>query len=234
MNLQTAPEDFRDSLYGVYQRPNAKLLVLHDQEINQSGFFLTKKDALRVGFQESADWTEHETNFSGQNTSGYRSNKGRFIILRRTPRMMFRKYENKEWEFIGRWNHRTYDPALMTIKTRYLLYIVNQQHQLLHQHPLCFTTTGSLSGSFGDHYTQFRAEMCRSFGMTRGERFFALSVLSMKLEPRLRGKKRKSWVSSVVDHQVPQPWEQSFIGHDNELRNKLMSEFNSHADFSFI
>lgn len=121
----------------------------------------------------------------------------------------------------------------MVLKTRYLVFLVDGQNQLLHDIPLQFTAKGSVCGSFGEHYKLFRREMNQAFGQQRGDRFFALAVFAVNLQPELKGSDKKSWVCSVIEHGVPTAanWRSYFVGYDAVTKEKVLADFDAYADF---
>jgi hypothetical protein len=74
----------------------------------------------------------------------------------------------------------------------------------MHESPLMLTTKGSFCGSFGETVRNFHSEMSKAYGAAtgakkpRGDRFMALSVLAVRVQPELKGKEKKSWVCSVA------------------------------------
>ncbi|WP_262562819.1 DUF5895 domain-containing protein [Acaryochloris sp. CCMEE 5410] len=67
-------------------------------------------------------------------------------------------FSRKDRAFLGAFDRDSYNPEEVILKTRYLVYLVSRQKQLLHQSPLQFTAKGSLCGSFGEHYNQFHSK----------------------------------------------------------------------------
>ncbi|MGG6268990.1 DUF5895 domain-containing protein [Leptolyngbya sp. AN03gr2] len=215
--------------------------MLNHQSSEQSGFFLTQENAEAVSFADPAgEWLSHTTSFaSGTIVEGYRSLTARFLILRKSPLLMF---DREEENFISVFNSQCYNRDTMLLKTRYLVYLVNKQKQPLHQTPLMFTTKATFCGSFGDSYRNFRREMNQAYTQAtgakkaRGERFFALSVFAVQVQPELKGKKLKSWVCSIAQYGQPtvQNWKNFFVGYNTELKDKLLSEFEQWEGFGQI
>ncbi|KAM3090900.1 DUF5895 domain-containing protein [Phormidesmis sp. 146-12] len=213
------------------------LQMLNQSDPNQAGFFLLE-NAEEVGFADpTGEWTSHTTRFSsGSTAEGYRSLTAQFLILRRSPLMMF---EKESGNFIGVYSQQDYNRDAMILKTRYLVYLVNQQKQLLHQSPLLFTTKTTFCSSFGEATGTFRREMSKAYAQATGakkarsDRFLALSIFAVQVQPELKGKKAKSWVCSVADYGKPiaQNWQNFFVGYDETLKEKILSEFEEWADF---
>lgn len=215
--------------------------MLNHQSAERSGFFITQENAEAVSFADSnGEWLSHTTTFaSGASVEGYRSLTARFLILRKTPLLMF---DREEENFISVFNAQCYNRDTMLLKTRYLVYLVNKQKQPLHETPLMFTTKATFCGSFGDSYRSFRREMNQAYTQAtgtqkaRGERFFALSVLAVQVQPELKGKKLKSWVCSIAQYGQPtaQNWKNFFVGYNTELKDKLLTEFEQWEGFGQI
>ncbi|BAU15927.1 hypothetical protein LEP3755_64930 (plasmid) [Leptolyngbya sp. NIES-3755] len=217
------------------------LQMLNHQSSERSGFFITQENADAVSFADPAgEWLSHTTTFaSGTIVEGYRSLTARFLILRKSPLLMF---DREEENFISVFNSQCYNRDTMLLKTRYLVYLVNKQKQLLHHTPLLFTTKSTFCGSFGDSYRNFRREMSQAYTQAtgaqkaRGERFLALSVFAVQVQPELKGKKLKSWVCSIAHHGQPtaQNWQNFFVGYNKELKDKLLTEFEQWEGFGRI
>lgn len=214
------------------------LQMLNFQNPDQAGFFITQENAEAIGFADPAgEWLSHTTTFSsGTTAEGYRSLVARFLILRKSPLLMFERDEEK---FIGVFNQQNYNRDTMLLKARYLVYLVNKKKQPLHEAPLLFTTKATFCGSFGESYKQFRRDMSQAYTQatgaqkTRGERFLALSIFAVQVQPELKGKKAKSWVCSITTYGKPttQNWKNFFVGYNVELKDKLLAEFEQWEGF---
>lgn len=217
------------------------LQMLNHQSAERSGFFITQENAEAVSFADpTGEWLSHTNTFaSGTSVEGYRSLTARFLILRKTPVLMF---DREEESFISVFNPQCYNRDTMLLKTRHLIYMVNKQKQLLHETPLMLTTKATFCSSFGDSYRSFRREMNQAYMQAtgakkaRGERFFALSVFAVQVQPELKGKKLKSWVCSIAHYGQPtvQNWKNFFVGYNAELKDKLLSEFEQWKGFGQI
>jgi Family of unknown function (DUF5895) len=222
-------EDRRESL--------PYLQMLNAQAPDQSGFFITAENVEAVGFVPNEEWVPHKATFqSGVKAEGYRSLTARFLILRRSKLMMF---DRDGGECIGIYRKSQYDRATMILKNRYLVYIVGKDKQPLHSTPLVLTAKGAFCGSFGEVVDKFRVEMSKAYGVAmgarkpRGDRFMALSVLAVRVQPELKGTAKKSWVCSVAEHCVPtvENWRSLFVGYQPELKERLLAEFEQWENF---
>lgn len=223
--------EFSGDEYASEYTPLPYLQLLNDQDPERSGFFISAENVEAAKFQAADEWQPYEARFkTGATVVGFRSLTARLVVLRRSPLLMFNRHND---ELVGAFDRKQYNKDEMILKARYLIYLVSKQKQLLHKTPLQFTTKGSVCGSFGEHYNAFREEMSRAFGKPRGDRFFALSVFAVALQPELKGKKEKSWVCSITRHGIPTAdnWTGFFLGGNSTIKTKLLAEFEAHADF---
>jgi Family of unknown function (DUF5895) len=213
------------------------LQMLNQQDPSKAGFFITIENAEAVEFQPRGPWEKHTTTFqSGETAEGYRSLTVRMLVLRKSDLMMF---DRDNGDYIGLYQKAGYDRNKMVLKTRYLVYLLDGANQLLHEQPLLFTTKGAMCGDFGEVYQKFRRAMSRSFGQARGthkprgDKFLALSVLAMTVEPKLKGAEKKSWVCSIaaVNHPTPETWLDAFVGYDAVTKRKVDAAFEEWVGF---
>lgn len=240
---RTAPalrDEFDSTLFEAGRESQAYLQMLNHQDPNQSGFFITLDNMEAVGFQPNEEWSHHRETFqSGETAEGYRSLTARFLILRKSKLLMFDRDSGK---FLGVFQKARYDRNNMVLKTRYLVYLLSKNKQLLHHSPLLFTAKGSFNGSFGEVVRKFQSEMSKAYGMDtgarkpRGDRFMALSTLAVRVQPELKGDKKKSWACSVESYGIPtaENWKSYFVGYTEVLKEKLLAEFEEWATFGTI
>jgi hypothetical protein len=190
-----------------------------------------------VNFTPNEEWTPHTTTFqNGATVEGYRSLVARFLILHKSKLMMF---DRDSGEFIGVYRKSQYDRSTMILKTRYLVYLISKDKRLLHETLLLLTAKGAFCGSFGETVEQFRIDMSKAYGAatgakkSRGDRFMALSILAVRVQPELKGQTKKSWVCSVADYGAPtlENWKFFFIGYRPELKEQILTQFDEWADF---
>ncbi len=232
-----APNEFDSKEFEAGRESLPYLQMLNHQDSSQAGFFITSDNMEAVGFTPTDEWTLHSTTFqNGQTVEGFRSLVARFLILRKSKLLIF---DRESGEFLSEYKKSLYDRAAMVLKVRYLVYLVNQQKQLLHETPLLFTTKGSVCGSFGDAVKDFHNDMSKAYGAAtgakkpRGERFMALSVLAVRVQPELKGDKKKSWVCSVASYGSPtsENWRSYFVGYDEAVKAKILAEVDESKDF---
>lgn len=213
------------------------LQLLNYQDPNQSGFFITSENAEAVNFTPTPEWLPHIATFqNGSSVEGYRSLLARFLILHSSPLLMF---ERESGEFIGTYRKSRYQRSSMVLKRRYLVFLISQDKRLLHSSPLLLTAKGAFCGSFGQTVEQFRQDMSKAYSAAtgakqpRGERFMALSILAVRLQPQLKGQAKQSWVCSVSEYGVPtvENWQAFFIGYRAELKQQVLNQYDEWADF---
>ncbi|MBF2050785.1 MAG: hypothetical protein IGS54_26060 [Elainella sp. C42_A2020_010] len=246
----TAPlpqrDEFDSQAFEAQRESLPYLQLLNAQDPDQSGFFITTENMELVNFTPTEEWTPHTATFqNGTIAEGYRSLLARFLILHKSKLMMFdgspnrAEHDRDTNEFIGVYRKSQYERSTMILKTRYLVYVISKDKRLLHDSPLLLTAKGSFSGSFGETVEQFRNDMSKAYGAAtgakkpRGDRFMALSILAVRVQPELKGQSKKSWVCSVADYGVPtiENWKSFFIGYRPELKERILTQFDEWADF---
>lgn len=215
--------------------------VLNSADEAASGFFVTRDNAKLAGFTPNAEWTEFTATFQPNKNKpggkatvtkipGWRSTTARFLVLKKSPLEMF---DRKSGGYLGVFKKGAYDRSTMLLKMRYLVFLVGRHKELLNKEPFIFTTKGSFCGSFGDAYRQFQDEMSQAFTATignprpRGDRFLALSVFGVNVQPELKGSDQKAWVSSIASfgHPTAQNWKGFFVGY-GPLEDRILKVFD--------
>jgi hypothetical protein len=148
-------------------------------------------------------------------------------------------FERESGDFIGEYRKSHYDRTTMVLKTRYLVFVVGKNKQLLHESPLLLTTKGSFCGSFGAVVRAFHSAMSQAYGVAtgvkkpRGDRFLALSILAVRVQPELKGTMKKSWVCSVSSYGIPtvENWKSYFVGYSPNHKEKVLTLFEEWSDF---
>jgi hypothetical protein len=219
--------------------------LLNQQDVSKAGFFITIENAEAVQFQPSAEWQKHTTTFqNGDTAKGYRCLSARLLVLRRSPLLMFDGLRptvghRDSGDYLGLYQKAGYDRNVMVLKTRYLVFLLDEQHQPLHEQPLLLTAKGSFCGDLGDVYQKFRREMSRAFGQARnthkprGDKFMALSVMALTLKPELKGREKRSWVCGIdtVNHPTAEDWMAHFVGYDDRVKAQVYRSFEEWVDF---
>jgi hypothetical protein len=184
------------------------LQLLNHQDPDQSGFFITSENAAAVHFTPAPEWLSHTATFqNGLSVEGYRKTQ--------------------------------YERSSMILKRRYLVFLISQDKRLLHSSPLLLTAKGAFCGSFGQTVEQFYQNMSKAYSAAtgakqpRGERFMALAILAVRLQPQLKGQAKQSWVCAVAEYGVPsvENWQAFFIGYRTELKQQVLVQYDEWVGF---
>lgn len=233
-------DEFDSAAYANQRQALPYLQLLNQQDPDQSSFFITSENAAAVNFTPTSDWLPHTATFqNGTTAEGYRSLLARFLILHQSPLLMFGR---ESGEFIGRYRKAQYKRSSMMLKRRYLVYLVSQDKRLLHELPLLLTAKGAFCGNFGQTVEQFRTAMSSAYGVAtgvkqpRGERFMALAILAMRVQPQLKGQAKQSWVCAVAEYGVPtvKNWRSFFIGYRAELKQQVLAQYDEWVGFGSL
>jgi hypothetical protein len=218
---------------------DGKQTVPYIQMLNSSrqagayGFFIPTKCAEQVGFVPCKPWDSHTQTFrTGNVVEGYKSIYANILILHSSRLMMYNRGGKKK--FIGFYDKDVYSKDTMLLKRRFMIYLVDENNQLMHNSPLQFTTSGSFSGSFGEALQDFQNRMddvyssIHSTDQRRGDRFMSMAVFKVKVEPFLKGDVDKSWVCNASEYTIPTPttWQKLFVGYDETTANHVSNDFD--------
>lgn len=205
------------------------LQVLNHQMAERTGLFISVENSISVGFRPTDEWSRFEAQFQSGTVDGFRSTVGRFLIVRKGPLLMFSRANQ---EYLGVYDRGVYDRGLHVLKTRYLVYLVSKQKQLLHDMPLQFTVKGSFCGDFGQSQNNFRGQMNMAFGQPRNDRFHALCIFAVKLKPVQKGQDQRSWVCSIDCYGIPTKdnWRNYFVG-GTAIQDKILAEYQAYEGF---
>jgi hypothetical protein len=233
-------DEFDSAAYANHRQALPYLQLLNQQDLDQAGFFITSDNAAAVTFMPTSDWLPHTATFqNGTTAQGYRSLLARFLILHQSPLLMFGR---ESGEFIGPYRKAGYERSSMILKRRYLVFLISQDKRLLHSSPLLLTAKGAFCGSFGQTVEQFRTAMSSAYGAAtgvqqpRGERFMALAILAVRVQPQLKGQAKQSWVCAVSEYGVPtvENWQSFFIGYRAELKQQVLAQYDEWVGFGSL
>lgn len=224
--------------------------VLHNEDPDKAGFFLTSDNVETSGIRIPSNWRTHKARFkSGEtnratgkfeaNTSeGVIFNQARMLVLRSGELAMYSKRIGSTPEsYLGRFDYATYQEQKsgLVLKTKYLIYLLSENNQLLHESPLQFNTKGVFSATFSEHLKAFHSELQKCYGKQRGDKFLINGVFAVSTTSELRGQAPDTaFVTTVNSHDVPTKdnWKQDyFVGYDPVMREKLLQEHESFSNF---
>ncbi len=207
--------------------------VLNHQDPQKAGFFLSTGNAQLAEFVPDTNWRPYNAQFaSGESVAGFLCHSAQFLILQRSPLKMY----DRSGEYLGLFERQHYNQfkEQIYLRSRYYLFVVNQDRKLCHTHPLTLTTKGVFGASFGTHLNQFWAEMDQAYGKPRNHRFHALCLFSPRINLELKGEVEKIWVTTVCSHTVPTPdtWRDLFVGFHPQVRDVVLKAYDTLAQFS--
>ena len=205
--------------------------ILNKEDPTKAGFFLSADNAQAVNFSPNESWTISSATFrNGETADGFVCASPRLLIVRRSPLLVFNRDDGA---YIGTFDRSTYDAGTQMVKVRYLLFIVGEDDELLHDYPLQLTTKGIFSQSFGAAYDKFKQDFDRAINKRYGQRFHCQCIFNPTVEPELRGDKEKSWVCIVQGYVAPttETARSLFVGDKPEIKQKLESAFDEYKDF---
>ncbi|OWY67884.1 hypothetical protein B7486_28965 [cyanobacterium TDX16] len=218
----TVTEDGFDNLIAKYESSqyDGKITdfpicqVLNDKSPASVGMFVKAKNLPQIGWRGSEATYEH-TFSSGATELGVLLQSPRMHILRTSPRCIeLRKtgeiianYENiegrKKYEELGN---------LATLRTFYLIYLVDESSNNLHDLPLLLSIKGVAAVRFGEAYRQFKRQLEIAYANRRktqykpkDERFHVTGIFNPTFKPSLEPPdgEQKSWVAIPGSNSVP-------------------------------
>lgn len=214
--------------------------VINDKHKDNCGFFITVDNLGAADWQLAAEQQYHTTIWqTGEEAQGLLIQSPRLLILAQSPLMMF---ERSTRQSLGVFNIDYYRNARATtlLKTKYLVYFVDQDNQLRHQLPMQLTLKGANGASFGEHLRSFRSELEAAFALAcdrpkqrRSDKFHALGVFCARTEPQLKGEGQESaWICATTSHEKPsaENFLSYFVGF-TPLKHKILSEVEQNTNF---
>lgn len=196
------------------------------------GLFILENEAKKVNFKPAAGWQEYEKYF-GSNTEaskGYVCRTPRLLIVRSGPLSMY----SREGEYLGVYDKEVKESLNPILKTRYLVYVLDEENKPLHTDPITFTAKGAFGGSFGSAYKQYKSDVEALLNQRRTGEFWAYCVFQFEIKPAQKGKPPSTaWVSSVQGYTKPSNdnFESLFVGLNPELKTQIKAVYDSNVNF---
>jgi Family of unknown function (DUF5895) len=205
--------------------PWVQLITPKDKKL-PFGLFLKKDCAEAVNFQLSEDWQPFTATFeSGEaevEDEGYLTQILRLCVIRQTTLEGYGKNQWGKFEWLG----AMYDQGQLTDiglrvrnggqdfyqATRYLVFCLNRQYQLLQDAPLQLKAKGAFGASLGVELREFQSELSKAFfqaAKAAGKRFTgelnqeALSLGIFQAKMGLRRSEHGAYVCYLSDLIVP-------------------------------
>lgn len=179
--------------------------ILNDRSSDVAGLFV-KEEAMKLsGFSEAPNF-EH-TFQSGAKEKGWRSNSPRMHVISQSSRFVQRR-DTKE--IIANYESRNGQELYRelgengALRTFYLIYLVNEKNELLHQVPLVLSIYGVAAVRFGKAWQRFKMQMEVNYNLAMNEsykplneRFHVLTIFQPTFVPSLEppDAPKKSWVA---------------------------------------
>ncbi len=215
--------------------------VLNEKSTSDSGFFITTDNLATADWQLPQNQQFHQQTWhSGEKTMGLLIHHPRLIILAQSPMLMFERSSGLN---LGVYNAERYrqSKASIVLKTKYLVYFVDENNQLRHQLPMQLTMKGAAGASFGEHLIKFRLELEKAFAVAHHQQikrksaeFHAMGIFCIQTEPQIKGEGKKAgWVCSTVNHEQPtqENYCSYFVGFTT-LKDRLLTEVEQYAKFA--
>lgn len=213
--------------------------ILNDKRKSDCGFFITVENLAAADWQLPDNGQFHTATWgNGEESEGLLIQHPRLIILAQSPLLMFERSTGLnlgvyEGEFYRR------AKADVVLKTKYLVYFVDDFNQPRHSVPMQLTMKGAAGASFGEHLRRFKLELEKAFAVAHNQpvkrksaKFHAMGVFSIQTEPQQRGDDQKAWVCTTVSHEQPTQnnWLNYFVGFTS-LKQRLWQDMDTYADF---
>lgn len=225
------------------------LQVLHSEDPEKSGFFITLENCGQAEITIPDSWQLFKARFKSGETDrttgkfipgtaeGYLFSSAKMLVIRQGELAMFSKRSGNNSEtYLGKYDYPTYQSQKnnLVLKTRYLIYLLGDLGELLHQSPIQFTAKGVFGATFSEHLRAFQSELQKAYGKQRGEKFLINGVFAAKTASELRGTPPDTaWVTVVESHQTPtkENWKDLFVGYDESIREKLLGDYEAFSNF---
>jgi len=216
----------------------AHIQVLNDKSIDNAGLFITQENADATGFEPSPSWMSHSHTFeSGAVATGYRCITPRMVVVRQGPLLMGFSEGKPNTRL---YNGDTYDKDTMSASRKFLLFLVDDDNQPMHRVPLQFTAKGTFSKGFSEAYKAMQTTANSAFGQltksykSRGDKFFAMCVLSLSLNVANKGVAPKSkWCANIESSGkiTATNFSEFWVGQDTATKELVQSTYDSTEGF---
>lgn len=216
--------------------------VINEKRKSDCGFFITVDNMSAADWILATDQQYHTATWgNGEETQGLLIQNPRLIILLQSPLLMFERSTGLN---LGAYESNYYrrNKSTVVLKTKYLVYFVDEQNQPRHTIPMQLTMKGAAGASFGEHLIQFRLELEKAFALAhkkavqrKNSRFHVMGVFCIQTEPQLRGDEQKAWVCATSGHEQPtqENWLNYFVGF-TDLKERLFTEMEMYSSFGQV
>jgi len=219
--------------------------VLPGQNAPDLGFFISKVNAERAGFRPGKRWIEHVFRMqNGNSESGYLCSAPKISIVHFTPLMMFFRDSGYFAQLFNTDVYRAPENAgKFFLRTRFLLYFLDEDNTLLSEEPIAYSATKSFGSVFGQKLSQYRKEVKAFMQKEENDpklnpnRFVhALWTWQLVLTGTLKGNENKAWACDIERYtQISQEnYDFLFLGNNEKLASvvkKIKSAYDDNLDF---
>lgn len=215
------------------------------------GLAIKLDNANAVGFQPDDNWQQMEHEFSSGVETVYMTTTPRLVVVRRGPlSVKDRETGVKLGTLKDNYDAFLADKLKFKTFTRYLIYLVGEDKNFLHESPLQLTVNGAAGASFSKAYCEYQqgrvtggflAELEKAYAGYRkqpltpkGALFHAHGIFSPIINCEERGiEPNIVLVASTVDYKHPTvaTLTQYLIGSDSQESQIICKTFEEHKDF---
>jgi Family of unknown function (DUF5895) len=193
-------------------------ILLNDKSPSDCGIFIKQSAVIKAGWKVlPTKWHEHIFG-TGEAENGLLFKEVNLVIINTSPRFVEARarVENKT-SIIGtldnpviqaQWSN---DKSLYTLRTIYLVLMLDKDGQPLHEVPIALSVKGVGAADLGSKYESFKTDLEKSFAVATGavytvksDKFHSLGVFTPTFAPELVGKEQKSWVATVKSYKSPE------------------------------
>lgn len=225
------------------------LQVLNNEDPEKSGLFISQQNAETAAIAIPKHWQPFKARFKSGTTDratgrflpgvqeGYLFTSARILVVRVGPLSMYTKRTAQAGEtYLGIYDRETYleQRDSLALKTKHLVYLLSSKNELLHDTPMQFTARGVFGATFAQHLREFQTELQTAYGKQRGAKFLINGIFAFETTSEVRGTPpNTAWVTVVANHAKPakENWRELFVGYNDQLREKLLQDYESFADF---
>jgi hypothetical protein len=215
------------------------------------GLAIKLDNANAVGFQPDDNWQQMEHEFSSGVETVYLTTTPRLVVVRRGPlSVKDRETGVKLGTLKDNYDAFLADKLKFKTFTRYLIYLVGEDKNFLHESPLQLTVNGAAGASFSKAYCEYQqgrvtggflAELEKAYAGYRkqpltpkGSLFHAHGIFSPIINCEERGiEPNIVLVASTVDYKHPTVATliQYLIASDSKESEIICKTFEEHKDF---
>jgi hypothetical protein len=237
---QLSTDEFQGTIKSL---PVAQLL--NEKKAADCGMFVKFSEILKAGWKVTPTVYHTHTFSGGAEEKGLLFHKANMLIINKSPRFVETRAKNEEGRFdiIGVYDDPVIqaqynaDKSSYTLRTIYLIFLLDDAGELLHEVPIALTVKGVAAVAMGQKTEAFRTHLEKAYASAingtytvKNDKFHALGVFSPVFKPSHEGTKEKSWVCMATEYKAPSTEElPNFL--KLSLSDYIWSIRNSTTDF---